>query len=99
MASLELKVPMEIWTAATWENFIQIAANPASAKLKSYYHNGRILPLYEQSIRQTISDTSRKSSPECFAPRICGYKFSGNGLRIDAKLCAEYPGKIAAIAE
>lgn len=42
MASLQTKVPLETWTAATWEDFIQIADAPASTKLKSYYHQGRM---------------------------------------------------------
>ena len=41
MALLQTK-PLLTWTAATWEEFIQIADNPASAKLKSYYNNGRM---------------------------------------------------------
>jgi Uma2 family endonuclease len=42
MTLLATKVPLESWLSATWEEFVQIADDPASAKLKSYYYNGRM---------------------------------------------------------
>jgi Uma2 family endonuclease len=42
MALLATQVPLETWLSTTWEEFVQIADDPASAKLKSYYYNGRM---------------------------------------------------------
>lgn len=33
---------LETWRSATWETFVAIADAPTSAKLKSYYYNGRM---------------------------------------------------------
>jgi Uma2 family endonuclease len=33
---------LETWRSATWEEFVAIADAPTSAKLKSYYYNGRM---------------------------------------------------------
>lgn len=42
MASLQTQVPLETWLNVTWDEFVKIADDPASAKLKSYYFNGRM---------------------------------------------------------
>ena len=39
---LATQVPLEVWLPAAWEEFVQIADDPASAKRKSYYFNGRM---------------------------------------------------------
>jgi Uma2 family endonuclease len=33
---------LDNWITADWEDFLQIAEDPSSAKLKSYYHQGRM---------------------------------------------------------
>jgi Uma2 family endonuclease len=33
---------LDTWITADWEEFLQIAEDPSSAKLKSYYHQGRM---------------------------------------------------------
>lgn len=42
MTLLQTQVPLETWLPAPWEAFVNIADDPASAKLKGYYHNGRM---------------------------------------------------------
>jgi Uma2 family endonuclease len=42
MALLATQVSLETWLSATWDEFVQIADDPASAKRKSYYYNGRM---------------------------------------------------------
>jgi Uma2 family endonuclease len=39
---LQTQTPLEIWLPATWDEFVKIADDPTSAKLKSYYHQGRM---------------------------------------------------------
>jgi hypothetical protein len=39
MALLATQVPPETWLSATWDEFVQIADDPASAKRKSYYYS------------------------------------------------------------
>lgn len=42
MTLLPTQVPLETWLPAPWEAFVKIADDPASAKLKGYYYNGRM---------------------------------------------------------
>lgn len=42
MNLLQTQTPLNTWLPATWEEFVNIADNPASAKLKSYYYIGRM---------------------------------------------------------
>lgn len=42
MTLLQTQVPLETWLPAPWEAFVNIADDPASAKLKGYYYNGRM---------------------------------------------------------
>jgi Uma2 family endonuclease len=42
MTLLPTQVPLETWLPAPWEEFVKIADDPASAKLKGYYYNGRM---------------------------------------------------------
>ncbi len=42
MTLLTTQVPLDTWLSTSWEDFVQIADDPTSAKLKSYYHNGRM---------------------------------------------------------
>jgi Uma2 family endonuclease len=42
MALQTTHVPLDAWLSASWEDFVQVADNPTSAKLKSYYYNGRM---------------------------------------------------------
>jgi Uma2 family endonuclease len=42
MTLLATQVPLETWLSATWDEFVQIADDPASAKRKSYYYKGKM---------------------------------------------------------
>lgn len=42
MNLLQTQTPLNTWLPATWEEFVNIADDPASAKLKSYYYIGRM---------------------------------------------------------
>jgi len=39
---LQTKIPLDTWLPATWEEFVTIADDPDSAKLKGYYYAGRM---------------------------------------------------------
>src|SRR6476646_3879132 len=42
MSFLQTKIPTDIWVSATWEEYIQVTDDPAYAKAKGYYGNGRM---------------------------------------------------------
>ncbi|MBW4644907.1 MAG: Uma2 family endonuclease [Goleter apudmare HA4340-LM2] len=42
MTVLQTQIPLDIWLPASWEEFVNIADDPTSAKLKSYYYIGRM---------------------------------------------------------
>ncbi len=42
MSGLKTKWPTDIWVAATWEEFIAMADDPAYNKAKCYYRNGQM---------------------------------------------------------
>jgi Uma2 family endonuclease len=42
MALLTTQIPLETWISIPWNEFVQIADDPSSAKRKSYYFNGRM---------------------------------------------------------
>ncbi len=42
MTLLQTQTPLNTWIVASWEEFVAIADAPASAKLKSYYYQGRM---------------------------------------------------------
>ena len=42
MNLLQTQTLLNTWLTATWEEFVNIADNPASAKLKGYYYIGRM---------------------------------------------------------
>jgi Uma2 family endonuclease len=42
MNLLQTEIPLNVWLPATWEEFVTIADDPASAKLKGYYYSGRM---------------------------------------------------------
>lgn len=42
MTLLQTQTPLDTWLPATWEDFVKIADDPASAKLKGYYYIGRM---------------------------------------------------------
>ncbi len=42
MSGLKTKLPTDIWVAATWEEFIAMADDPAYCKAKCYYRNGQM---------------------------------------------------------
>ncbi len=42
MNLLQTQTPLNIWLPATWEEFVNIADDPASVKLKGYYYIGRM---------------------------------------------------------
>jgi Uma2 family endonuclease len=42
MSILTTQLPTDIWVAATWEEFIAIADDPAYKKAKCYYRNGQM---------------------------------------------------------
>lgn len=37
------QLPTDIWTVATWDEYIQTIENPAYEQAKGFYHNGRML--------------------------------------------------------
>lgn len=42
MTLLQVQTPLNTWQPATWEEFVKIADDPASAKLKGYYYSGHM---------------------------------------------------------
>jgi Uma2 family endonuclease len=42
MTPLQVQTPLNTWQPAPWEEFIKIADNPTSAKLKCYYYSGHM---------------------------------------------------------
>jgi Uma2 family endonuclease len=42
MTLLQTQIPLNTWQSATWDEFVNTADNPASAKLKGYYSKGRM---------------------------------------------------------
>lgn len=42
MSTLTTQLPTDIWVAATWEQFIALADDPAYSKAKCYYRNGQM---------------------------------------------------------
>lgn len=42
MSNLQIKLPTETWVKATWNEYIQLIANPAYEKAKGYYYNGKM---------------------------------------------------------
>jgi Uma2 family endonuclease len=39
---MQTKLPTDTWVTATWDEYLQVIENPASAKAKGYYHNGKM---------------------------------------------------------
>lgn len=42
MSLLQTQIPLDTWLPAAWKEFVKIADDPASAKLKGYYYIGRM---------------------------------------------------------
>ncbi|MEG4283802.1 Uma2 family endonuclease [Microcoleus sp. A006_D1] len=42
MSELKTKLPTDTWVVASWEEFIEMADNPAYKKAKCYYRNGQM---------------------------------------------------------
>jgi Uma2 family endonuclease len=42
MTLLQVPTLLDTWQSVTWEDFIKIVDDPASAKLKGYYYNGKM---------------------------------------------------------
>jgi Uma2 family endonuclease len=42
MTLLQVQTPLNTWLPAPWEEFVKIADDPASTKLKSYYYSGHM---------------------------------------------------------
>ncbi|MBE9077410.1 Uma2 family endonuclease [Romeria aff. gracilis LEGE 07310] len=42
MTQLEIQIPLETWLPAAWDEFVNLADDPASAKLKGYYYQSRM---------------------------------------------------------
>ncbi len=42
MTLLQTQTPLDTWLSASWQEFVNIADAPDSAKLKSYYYNGKM---------------------------------------------------------
>jgi len=38
----QTQTPLDVWILATWDEFVSIADDPASSKLKGYYYSGRM---------------------------------------------------------
>ncbi len=41
MSQLKTKIPTNTWVKATWDEYLQTIEDPALAKAKCYYHNGK----------------------------------------------------------
>jgi Uma2 family endonuclease len=42
MSELKTRLPTDVWVVASWEEFIEMADNPAYKKAKCYYRNGQM---------------------------------------------------------
>ena len=42
MSHIKTKLPIDEWVTATWDEYLQIIANPQLEKAKSYYHDGQL---------------------------------------------------------
>jgi hypothetical protein len=42
MTLLQTQPPLDTWLSASWQEFVNIADAPDSARLKSYYYNGKM---------------------------------------------------------
>jgi hypothetical protein len=42
MGDLKTKVPTDQWIATTWDEYVELTADPAYQKAKSYYHKGQL---------------------------------------------------------
>jgi len=42
MSELKTQLPTDVWVVASWEEFVEIADNPAYEKAKCYYRNGQM---------------------------------------------------------
>ncbi len=42
MSELKTQLPTDVWVVASWEEFVDIADNPAYEKAKCYYRNGQM---------------------------------------------------------
>jgi hypothetical protein len=42
MPLLQVQPLLDTWQTATWEEFVRLADDPKSAKLKGYYYDGRM---------------------------------------------------------
>jgi Uma2 family endonuclease len=42
MSHIKTKLPIDEWLTATWDEYLQIIANPQLEKAKSYYHDGQL---------------------------------------------------------
>ena len=42
MSTIKPKILTDQWVTATWDEYIQIADDPAYEKAKGYYHNGQM---------------------------------------------------------
>lgn len=40
--NLQTQIPLNVWLPATWKEFVTIADDPASTKLKGYYYSGNM---------------------------------------------------------
>jgi Uma2 family endonuclease len=74
MSGLKTKLPTDIWVAATWEEFIAMADDPAYNKAKCYYRNGQ-MRLETMSVGP---DHSRDNAIALFAINL--FCISLNGL-------------------
>lgn len=83
MNLLQTQIPLNAWLPATWEEFVNLADDSASAKLKSYYYIGRMR--FEP--RSTGSDHSNDHALIIFA---ISYFAAHNRISITAKDCCSY---------
>lgn len=83
MNLLQTQIPLNTWLPATWEEFVNLADDPASAKLKSYYYIGRMR--FEPM--STGSDHSNDHALIIFA---ISFFAAHNRIPITAKDCCPY---------
>lgn len=68
MTQLQPLLPTDTWTTASWDEYIQVIANPVYEKAKGYYHNGQL----RIEMTPIGSDHSREHAIVLFAVNLFG---------------------------
>ncbi|MBW4550397.1 MAG: Uma2 family endonuclease [Aphanocapsa sp. GSE-SYN-MK-11-07L] len=78
MTLLQVQPLLNTWQPASWEEFVKLADDPASAKLKSYYYSGHM----RFELMSTGSDHSKDHALMLFA---LSFFAAHQGIRMTAK--------------